>query len=165
MIVWLLQQSLPVNDEQSQEFLGCLRDGAQKLDMPYSSWPGYEAVIHDSSGVVLHAGFEERHLNSYINLATCQGVGEVSIKRGKVLVLLAYLHSRFKANGMELQLCAEENGSSLIEWSSVDDLINRLSVLGFCKETLWQYAEALGLGDQRLDLSLANIGPDAGFYF
>lgn len=119
-------------------------------DLNYQLWATNRPVIH----------------NEEINLKTLNGMGEVSSHQTKFLVMLMRLQKEVAAAGGELvlTLCSSEETEE-IKWSSYGDLINQLSDLGFCRDTLWHQAEAIGVCEARIDLSLANIEDANGFYF
>lgn len=155
-------RSIPEPDAEAL-LVRCFETGAQTLG--FATNPS-EGVLLKDAGYWLRSTHASTVRNDKIRLANLNGLGEISSNQTKLIAMLLYLQAQTAKAGGELILtfCDSEETEE-IKWSSNGDLINQLSDLGFCRDTLWQQAEAMGVCEARIDLSLANIQGADGFYF
>lgn len=163
-LMWMTHSGRNLSVSEAEILIqNCFAIGSEALG--FSSRPA-DGVLLEEDGYQLRSTTSVIIENDLIDLESLYGMGEVCSNQTKLVAMLMYLQMRVRNAGGELLLTlGASTGQQEIQWSSYGDLINQLSDLGFCRDTLWRHAEVLGVCEARIDLSLTDSGDTVGFYF
>lgn len=93
------------------------------------------------------------------------GAGSLFGDYPKHLIMLLLLTKNAVSDGLNLNLSICDSFGSLLEYDSIPELFNLLEPLGFNKDKLKQFAEAIGLCEMPINLSTLNIVDQEDYFF
>lgn len=128
--------------------------------LKYESDPNY-GLLMQAQGFSFYFGNAENQID-YQHLT---GAGELFGNHAEHLIMLALFTKSAVSEGLNISLSLCDAFGSLLEYDSFSELFTLLEPLGFNKDELRQFAEAVGLCEQAIDLSALDIVDQEDCFF